>query len=127
MFFQFYHYFFFTEVKLRKGGTVEVSRPASLKKLRNENKTTKASPSPVKPSPLKATYRPMSMPIDNSLPVSHEDEAQSADENNSGEYILSSKGFVQVWKSWKVLEFQKIVFLVVPESPRILIQVLESP
>lgn len=81
------------EVKLRKAGAgVDVTRPGSLKKLRSsvagagagEAKTSKVSPSPVK-----ATYRPVSMPVDN-LVAQMENEAEghkTPEEANSGEKL----------------------------------------
>jgi kinesin family protein 13 len=47
------------EVKLRKSASMDVSR-ASLKKLRS----TESKPGKTAPSPVKATYRPVSMPVE---------------------------------------------------------------
>ena len=73
------------EVKLRKAASIDVTRPGSLKKLRAgaESKTSKTSPSPVK-----ATYRPVSMPVDN-LVAQMEEEMEgrkTPEETNSGLY-----------------------------------------
>ena len=77
-----------TEVKLRKGGSIDVSRPGSLKKLRGgEQKTGKGTPSPVK-----ATYRPMSMPVDHLVGAMDEDPDNSMEvDDNSGKSLHSQK------------------------------------
>ena len=70
------------DVKLRKAASMDVTRPASLKKLR----TGETRPSKTTPSPIKATYRPMSMPIDNLVASMEEDLDKKSQEgdNNSG-------------------------------------------
>ena len=81
------------EVKLRKGGSIDVTRPGSLKKLRSggESKTSKTSPSPVK-----ATYRPVSMPIDNLVAgeqVLEELDGGNKEEDNSGTVVKLNWNF----------------------------------
>lgn len=71
------------EVKLRKAASIDVTRAESLKKLRTgpESKTSKTSLGPVK-----ATYRPVSMPVDN-LVAQMEEEMEghkTLEETNSG-------------------------------------------
>ena len=70
------------EVKLRKAASIDVTRPGSLKKLRSGAE----SKSKTSPSPVKATYRPVSMPVDN-LVAQMEEEMEgrkTPEENNSG-------------------------------------------
>ena len=65
------------EVKLRKGGSVEVTRPASLKKLKVADTKTKTAPSPVK-----ATYRPPPMPV-----VDIVDEQEQHDYSGTAKHV----------------------------------------
>ena len=70
-----------TEVKLRKTANFDATRSMSLKKMRPGEKGGKTAPSPVR-----ATYRPMSMPVEMAMALtSGELEITgSGDENNSG-------------------------------------------
>lgn len=69
------------EVKMRKAASIDVTRPANLKKLR----TGETRPSKTTPSPVKATYRPMSMPIDNLVASLEEDLDKKSQDENSGQ------------------------------------------
>lgn len=73
-------------VKLRKGGTIDISsaRPLAIKKGGRETKTKTG------PSPMKATYRPVSMPVD-MLANEKEGGGSSHDDNDSGENNNSTR------------------------------------
>ncbi len=76
------------DVKLRKAASIDVTRPGSLKKLRAGAAGDAAAKTGGRtaPSPVKATYRPASMPVD-ALVAQLEDEAEgrrSPDDLTSG-------------------------------------------
>ena len=79
------------------GGTMDVvTRPGSLKKFRGG-----ATPTKTTPSPIKATYRPMSMPVDHLVPNMEEDSEgrNTPEEGNSGKNL--SKTIDRKFLHWK--------------------------